>query len=339
MLETADRSPKRILQVAYAFWQSKALLSAVELDVFTTLGDGPLHLETLRRRVGIHERGARDFFDALVALGFLCRDEQGRYANHFDADRYLDRAKATFLGGVLEHLNKRHYRNWGQLTEALRTGTPQSGALGTGSYIALYEDNATQATFLKGMTAGSRMAARALALSFPWRNYQSIIDIGTAQGCVPVEIARANPHLVGGGFDLPAVEREFANYVHDHGLSDRLRFYPGDFFTDPMPKADVLVMGRILHNWDLPTRRLLLEKAYQALPPGGSLIIYDPMIDDERLQAHALLSSLNMLIETVGGAEYTTAECKLWMAEAGFCEITTESLLDVHTAIIGFKGR
>jgi SAM-dependent methyltransferase len=331
--------PDRILEVSYAFWQSKVLFSAVELDVFTVLAEGPLALDTLACRVGVHERGARDFFDALVALGFLHRDTDGRCSNQPDTDRYLDRHKPTYLGGLLEHLNARHYQNWGLLTRALRTGMPQSGALATGSYPALYADRGTQELFLNGMTAGSVLAAQALAMKFPWNHYKTVIDIGTAQGCVPVEIARVHPHLTGGGFDLPAVEPAFTGYVEKNHLSNRLRFYPGDFFSDPLPAADILVMGRILHNWDLTTRKLLLKKAYQALSPGGALIVYDPIIDDERCIAHGVLSSLNMLLETAGGSEYTGRECKSWMKETGFQDIRIEPLGDVHSAVIGIKVR
>jgi SAM-dependent methyltransferase len=268
----------------------------------------------------------------------LYRDAEGRYSNQPDTDLYLDRCKPTYLGGLLEHLNLRHYQNWTWLTEALLTGAPQSGALGTGSYQALYGDKSTQEIFLNGMTAGSLLGAQALAVKFPWSRYKTFIDVGTAQGCAPVEIARLHPHLTGGGFDLPAVEPAFASYVQRHGLSGRLHFYSGDFFSDPLPSADVLVMGRILHNWDLPTKKLLLEKAYRALSPVGALIVYDPLIDDDRrVQAHALLSSLNMLIETAGGCEYTGAECCNWMEEAGFRDTRIEPLDDVHTAVIGMK--
>jgi hypothetical protein len=331
---TADH----ILQIAYGFWKSKALFSAVELGVFTTLANGPLDLETLTARLRLHGRGARDFFDALVALNLLNRDAAGRYCNTSDADLYLDRDKPTYIGGLLEHLNARHYQNWTWLTRALRSGAPQSGALATGSYPALYADKVAQEIFLNGMTAGSLLAARALVRNFPWSRYRTLVDIGTAQGCVPVEIARVHHHLTGGGFDLPEVEPVFAAYVQKHALGERLRFFPGDFFADPLPAADVLVMGRILHNWDLATKKLLLKKAYDALPQGGALIVYDPLVDNERrTRAHGLLSSLNMLIETAGGFEYTGAECTSWMREVGFVETRIEPLSDVHTAIIAIK--
>jgi hypothetical protein len=333
-------SPDSILEVGYGFWKSRALFSAVELGIFTMLAKGPLDLETLTTRLGLHGRGARDFFDALVALKLLQRDRTGHYGNQPAAQLYLDRSKSTYIGGLVEHLNARHYQNWMCLTRALRSGAPQSGALATGSYPALYADKVAQDIFLNGMTAGSLLAAQTLARIFPWQSYKTLIDIGAAQGCVPVEIARVHQHLTGGGFDLPEVEPVFAGYVHQHDLGERLRFYPGDFFADPLPTADVLVMGRILHNWDLSTRKLLLRKAYDALPLGGALIIYDPLIDDDRRAwAHGLLSSLNMLIETAGGSEYTAAECTAWMAEAGFQESRIEPLGDVHQAIIGIKKR
>jgi len=338
MLQTTTVTPDRILDVSYAFWKTKVLLSAVELNLFTVLAEGPLSLPALVARLGLQGRGARDFFDALVALDFLDRDTDGRYVNGRDADVYLDRRKPTYIGGLLEHLNTRHYQNWSLLTQALRSGAPQSGALATGSYPALYADSTTQEVFLNGMTAGSLLAAQALASKFPWHQYETVIDIGTAQGCVPVQIARLHSHLTGGGFDLPQVEPAFRNYVHEHGLERRLRFYAGDFFAEALPEADVLIMGRILHNWDLPTRELLLRKAYRALRAGGALIVYDPMVGQDRCtDAHALLSSLNMLIETTGGSEYSGAECMNWMRQAGFYETRAEPLGDMHTAVIGFK--
>jgi hypothetical protein len=222
------------------------------------------------------------------------------------------------------------------LSRALLTGEPQS-ALRSGSYLDLYGDANAQNLFLAGMTAGSLLAARAIARTFPWNRYKTFIDIGTAQGCVPVEIARLHPHLRGGGFDLPAVEPVFMTYTQRLGLSDRLQFYPGDFFVDPLPQADVLVMGRILHNWDRSTRTMLLGKAYQAIAPGGALVVYDPLIDDGRRCVHGLLSSLNMLIETPAGSEYTAAECRDWMSGAGFGEISIHPLGDMHSAVIGIK--
>lgn len=330
--------PERILDLAYAFWRSKVLFAAVELDVFTTLTAGPLALLILARRTGVHPRGARDFFDSLVALGLLQRNAAGYYVNAPEADLYLVRNRPAYLGGLLQHLNTRHYRNWDRLPRALATGEPQSG-LGTETYGGFYANDGSKNIFLTGMTAGSLLAARALAQTFPWHRYRTFLDIGTAQGGAAVEIARAQPHLSGGGFDLPQVEPAFMQYVRDNQLADRLQFHAGDFFTDPLPRADVMVMGRILHNWNGAARSNLLAKAYQGLPWDGALIVYDPLIDDDRKKAHGLLSSLNMLIETASGSEYTVSDCKSWMSQTGFRDIRDLRLDGVHTAVFGFKKK
>jgi precorrin-6B methylase 2 len=332
-------TPNHILDIGFAFRKSKALLSALELDLFTTLADGPLDAHALTMRLGLHGRGALDFFDALVTLGLLDRDAGGRYANTPDGALYLDRRKPTYIGGLLEYLNVRSYRNWGHLTQALRTGMPQSGGLGRAGFAALHADPAALDIFLTGMTGGSLMPARTLAASFPWHAYRTVIDIGAAQGCVPVEIARVHPHLTGGGFDLPALRPAFTSYVHAHGLGERLKFHSGDFFNDPLPRADVLIMGRILHDWDDAVRKLLVQKAQEALPPGGALIVYDALIDNERrARAHSLLASLNMLIETEGGSEYSDSECMGWMAKAGFEQMRVEPAGPMHWAVIATKA-
>jgi hypothetical protein len=214
-------SPDHIFDIAFAFWKSKALLSAVELGVFTVLCEGPLDGATPIERIGIHPRAASDFFDALVALDLLDRDAAGRYINEPNCALYLDARKATYVGGQLERLNARLYETWGHLTDALRTGRGPS-ALVYGGYAALYADDAASESFLRAMTGSSLIPARALAERFPWHRHETFMDIGTAQGCVPVELARAHAHLRGGGFDLPQVEPSFRDYVRRNALSDRL---------------------------------------------------------------------------------------------------------------------
>src|SRR3989441_4302655 len=222
-----EPTPDRILDLGTAFWGSKALLSAVDLGLFTLLAAGPLERETLRTRLGLHPRSARDFFDALVALGMLDRNRD-RCANTAETDLFLDRAKPSYMGGLLEMLNLRLYGFWGSLTEGLRTGQPQNEAkLGGGDlFAALYSDPARLRLFLQAMTGVSLGAARAMAQKFPWKKYRTFIDIGAAQGGLPVQVALANRHLSGGGFDLPVVGPIFKEYVASFGLGDRLRFQP-----------------------------------------------------------------------------------------------------------------
>ena len=332
-------TPDSIMQLGFAFWGSKTLLSAVELRLFGTLSEaGPLNVEELREQLGLHPRSARDFFDALVALGMLERDDDGRYSNTPATDLFLDPAKLSYIGGVLEMTNARLYRFWGSLTEGLRTGQPQSEVKTGGDFFeTLYADPAKLGQFAGAMSGLSAATGQAIAEKFPFRNYTSVIDIGCAEGAVPVAIARAHEHLTGGGFDLPPIEPIFGAYVARHGLADRLSFCGGNFFDDPLPSADVLVMGHILHDWDLDQKRMLLRKAYNALPDGGALIVYEAIIDDDRRHnAFGLLMSLNMLIEGLG-FDYTGADCRGWMSDAGFKDSYVENLVGPDSMVVGIK--
>jgi hypothetical protein len=262
----------------------------------------------------------------------------GRYSNTPETDLFLDPAKPTYMGGLLEMANARLYTFWGSLTEGLRTGQPQSEVKTGGDFFeTLYADPEKLAQFAVAMTGLSRATGDAIAAKFPFRDYGSAIDIGCAQGAVSVAIATAHDHLTGGGFDLPPVEPIFNSYVARCGLADRLTFTPGNFFADPLPTADVLIMGHILHDWDLDQKRLLLKKAYDALPTGGALIVYEAIIDDDRREnAFGLLMSLNMLIEGLG-FDFTGADCRGWMAQTGFRESYVEHLAGPDSMVVGIK--
>lgn len=328
-------SPERIQELASAFRASRTLQSAVELGIFTELARGPLDAETLIERLRIHSRGARDFFDALVALKMLDR-EDNKYSNTRETDYYLDESKTTYIGGYQKFLGVQVYPAWGGLTQALRTGEPQTQ---TDDFFKFeYSDPNRLRMFLMGMNGTSMPSSIAVANKFPWKSYRTFIDIGTALGGLPVEVAKVHAHLTGGGFDLPLVTVLFNEYVASFGLSDRLRFYPGNFFTDELPRADVLSMGQILHDWNLEEKKMLLRKAYDALPGGGALIVIESLIDDDRrANASGLLASLNMLVVTPGGFDYTGADCIGWMKETGFSKAYVEHLAGPKYMIIGMK--
>lgn len=334
----ARLSPARIMQLGIGFFGSKTLLSAVELGLFTELAKGPLDATLLSKRLALHPRSAKDFFDALVALGMLKRTGT-RYANTAETSWFLDRAKPSYAGGMLEMCNARLYRFWGSLTEALRTGKPQNEAkTGEDFFGTLYADPQRLEGFLKAMTGLSKGTARMIAKKFPWRKYRTFMDIGCAQGGVAVEIALAHKQLIGGGMDLPVVQPVFESYARANKVDGRLRFHPGDFFKDLLPKTEVLIMGHILHDWNLDEKMMLLRKAYDALPPGGALIVHEAIIDDARKHnAFGLLMSLNMLIETHGGFDFTGADCKRWMKEAGFKRTRVEPLAGPDSMVVGIK--
>ena len=332
-------SPEHILQTGLGFWASKTLLSAVEMEVFTDLARHPGDLASVQGRLGLHPRAARDFLDALVALGFLRRDDAGVYSNTPETDTFLDKAKPSYIGGILEMANHRLFRFWGDLTAAVRTGESQNESKGGHDpFTALYADPAKLQEFLRAMSGVSRGANMAIARQFSWSEYASCADIGTAQGDLVTQIALANPHLSGIGFDLPEVGPAFEDYVNANGLAGRVSFVGGSFFTGELPAADVLLFGHILHDWDLETKLMLLRKAHAALPEGGAVVVYDAIIDDERRKnSFGLLMSLNMLIETPGGFDYTGADCIGWMQQAGFKECRVEHLVGPDSMVVGIK--
>lgn len=332
-----DITSDPIWDLTFAFWKSKTLMSAVELDVFSRLDAEPMDAERLRAALGLHPSWARDFFDALVAMKMLERKD-GVYRTTPHSSKFLVKGKASYVGGRVENFN-RLYGFWHNLTEGLKTGRPQNEAKnGRDVFGEIYADPERLKLFCRGMSGGSMAPAQALAEKFPWREYKSVIDVGTAQGCLPTEIAKKHAHLRGGGFDLPAVRPVFEEYVGQLGLQDRLQFYPGNFFHDPLPTADVLVMGHVLHCWKDETKMMLLKKAFAALPSKGAIVVYDTLIDDDRREnAFAMMMSLTMLIETGEGTDYTGADCQRWMREAGFTDTRVQHLTGPHSMVVGIK--
>ena len=334
------KTPEKIMQLGMAYWASKCLLTAVELGLFTELAKKPLGVEELRARLKLHPRSARDFFDALVALGMLERRD-GVYHNTPETAIFLDKDKPSYVGGLLEMSNRRLYPVWGQLTDALRTGKPQNEAKdGSNAFDHMYAETERMREFARAMTGVSLGSARAIAAKFPWAQHKTFMDVGCAQGALPVTVAAAHPHLRGVGLDLPVIEPVFKEYVASAGLSERLSFATCDFFKQDLPSADVIVMGHILHDWDLPTKKMLIAKAYKALPKGGAFIVYEALIDDDRSKnAFGLLMSLNMLVETPGGFDYSYADAEPWLREAGFSSTRVEHLAGPDSMIVAIKER
>jgi hypothetical protein len=332
-------SPEQILQVGLGFWGSRTLLSAVDLGLFTELATKPATADELRARLALHPRSARDFFDALVALGFLERAD-GVYTNTAATGLFLDRNKPSYVGGILEMAGRRLFGFWNNLNEGLRSGQPQNEVKAGGSsmFAELYADPERLQSFLGAMTGISHGANMAIAAKFPWDKHQTFVDVGTAQGDLAVQVALKNPALRGMGFDLAVVKPIFEAYAQKTGVAGRLTFVAGDFFADPLPAADVVMMGHILHDWDLAQKRMLVRKAYEALPSGGAFIVYESIIDDDRRQnVFGLLMSLNMLIETPGGFDYTGADCIGWMKDVGFKQAYVEHLVGPDSMVVGLK--
>jgi predicted O-methyltransferase YrrM len=336
-------NPGHILQIGLGFWAAKVLLSAVELRLFTKLAAGARDLESLQSELGLHARGTRDFLDALVSLGLLARDGDGddaRYANTPETALFLDENSPAWVGGILRMANDRLWSIWADLTEGLRSGLPQNEIKHTGRPVfeALYADRAGLEQFMRAMAGISMGPCRALAQSFDFGRYRTLVDAGGATGLLSICVAQQHPHILATTVDLPLVEPIAKQTVATAGLADRIQTASVDFFREPLPKADVVVMGHILHDWDLPQKLQLIRAAYDALPEGGAFIAIDNIIDDARREnTFGLLMSLNMLMETSGGFDYTGADFARWCREAGFDKIEVLPLTGPTSAAIAYK--
>jgi len=280
-------SPARIMEVAMAFWPAKTVLSAAELGVFTTLGSSAMTGEELRAALGLHARAVPDFFDALVALRFLERDGDGagaRYRNAAESALFLDRSSPHYLGGFLEMANARLYPFWGDLTEALKTGRPQNEIKHTGApmFAELYRDPTRLEQFMAAMAGISAAPFAAFADKFDFSRYGTLCDVGGATGQLSIAVAKRHPHLRCVSLDLPVVTPIAERHIAAAGLSDRIAAGSIDFFAEPLPAADVVTMGMILHDWNLEKKMHLIKAAYDAVRPGGAFVVIENLIDDAR---------------------------------------------------------
>lgn len=341
MSEQVD--PSHIMQVGMGFWASKTLLSAVELELFTRLGSEAMTGPQIADALGLHARAVPDFPDALVALDLLDREGEGSdalYRNTPATAVFLDKASPAYIGGILEMSNARLYGFWGDLTEALQTGKPQNEIKHTGKpmFDELYSDPDRLEQFMNAMSGISMGPFHALAEKFDFSSYNTLCDVGGATGQLSITVANRHPHMSCATHDLGIVEPIAKRTIEGAGLSDRVRTEVGDFFTDPLPKADVVTMGMILHDWDLDGKMHLIKAAYDALPDGGAFIAIENLIDDGRREnAFGLLMSLNMLIEFGDAFDFTGADFGGWCREVGFREIDVLPLAGPASAAIAYK--
>jgi hypothetical protein len=335
--------PSHIMQVGMGFWASKTLLSAVELELFTKLGREAMTGPQIAEALELDARAIPDFPDALVALGLLDRDgagSDGAYRNTEETATFLDKASPAYIGGILEMSNARLYRFWGDLTEGLRTGSPQNEIKHTGKamFEELYSDPDRLEQFMDAMAGISMGPFQALAEQFDFSWYKTLADVGGATASLSMIVANRHPHMRCTSFDLPVVEPIAKRHIEAAGLSDRVTAAAGDFFVDPLPEADVITMGLILHDWNLDGKMRLVKSAYEALPEGGAFIVIENLIDDSRREnAFGLLMSLNMLIEFGDAFDFTGADFAAWCKEVGFKQVDVVPLAGPTSAGIAYK--
>ena len=335
--------PSGIMQVGMGFWASKILLTAVNMDLFTQLESKAMSASEIQESLRLHDRGLYDCLDSLVSLGFLSRKglkDSAFYSNTPETSFFLDKKKPSYIGGLLIMANNRLYPFWGNLEEGLQTGLPQNETKNglKPLFEEIYSDEARLNEFVRAMGGAQIGSFVALAQKFDFSNYKSMVDIGGAGGYLAIQIALNHNEITCATYDLPPVGPVAEQIISEFNLSNRIDVLSGDFFSDELPKADLITMGNILHDWGTDDKKKLIAKAYSSLPAHGALIIIENIIDDDRREnAFGLMMSLNMLIETPAGFDYSAADFTQWASECGFKKVETLPLAGPSSALIATK--
>lgn len=338
-------TPESIMQIGTGFWASKILLSAVKFKLFTLLAEKKSMSATeIKTHLGFKctDRNVFDYLDSLSAFKFLNREgvlETAKYSNSINTDFFLDNKKPSYIGGLLEMLNNRLYGFWGNLESALLSGHPQNEAKhGDNLFEKLYADPDRLKEFIHAMSGIQMGGFMALAQKFDFSKATSLVDIGGSAGLLSLMVAKHQPHMSCITWDLPAVGSIANETIKKFQLQDQVKVADGDFFKDEFPKADIITMGNILHDWDEETKLMLMKKAHKALPDGGAFIAIENVIDDERKQnAFGMMMSINMLIETGSGFDYTLADFSKWARQVGFKSTSLLPLAGPTSAAIAYK--
>ena len=319
-------SPAPLMQLSTGFWAFKTLAAAHELDLFTRLSGAPgTTSDELAAALGVDQRPAEMLLTGCAALGLLEKDGAG-YVNSALAEEFLVRGKPYYFGGWVAMLDHRLYPGWGKLTEAVRTNRPTTWDPQRQQSLFDGVDPEMLAFFWEAMHSLSTFTAHSLGSTVDLSTHRSLLDIGGGSGAYDIELCRLYPDLTATVYELPHVAEVAAEKVNDAGLSERIGTIAGDFFADPAfpSEHDVILLSMIMHDWSEEQDRELLRKCWEALPSGGEVIISELLVDDEKTgPPPAALMSLNMLIETEGGRNYTSAEYGGWLRELGFRDIRT----------------
>lgn len=343
---SAQPTPESIMQIGMGFWASKTLLSAVKFELFTKLAaKGSQSASEIKSGLGLKcsDRHLFDFLDTLTTFGFLQREgllETAKYSNSPSTDLFLDKKKPSYLGGILEMANNRLYGFWGSLEEALISGEAQNeiknGA--DNPFGELYKSPEKLREFVNamgGIQVGNFMA---FAQKFDFSPYKTLADIGGAGAILSIMVAKHQLHMYCQSFDLPPVEPIAQANIEHSGLQDRVKAVSGNFFESTLPKADILTMGNILHDWDEEKKMELMKKVYDTLPENGAFVAIENVIDEERKQnAFGLMMSLNMLIETGHGFDYTYTDFNRWASAVGFRKTALLPLAGPASACVAYK--
>ena len=326
--EKSELTAVPILQILSGIYASKTLGSAVELELFTKLADSGATFEEVARMLDLELRPAEMLVSGCAALGLL-EQRDGRFYNSALSKKYLISGNPESFGPIILMANQRVYEPWLRLTEALRTNHALTWDNGAGLFQTLASDSDQQRLFIQGMHAISLQSGIAMAQAIDLSHYRLLLDVGGGSGAYCIEAARHCPTLRSILFDLPSALEVARQKIADAGLTDRIETIAGDFFQEELPKgSDLILLSMILHDWPPEKNRMILRKCFHALEPGGTVIIAELMMDDDKSgPLSAAMMSLCMLIDTEG-RNYTWNEYTAWLEEVGFTGIQR---LQIHS--------
>ncbi len=332
---------ERLQGLMTGFWISKALFTGVELGIFDELAKGPASAEILGYRLRLNPNSLERLMNALVSLDLLSKSD-GRYINTEETESYLVRGKSSYLGGQVEHLSQLHWRLWQYLPEAVRENSPRVQQV-FGPVFPILEavsaDPQRLRAFVQGIHNMSVPAAEEIVNAFDFSMFKKLIDVGGGSGALAIAAATKWPNLQCVVFELPAVCDIAKEHIQQYPVNDRVKVQPGDFFAkETIPNdADIIVLGWVLRDWPSDESQLILKNCYDALKPGGVVLVCEKLLDENRTgPLQTTLMDLQALVST-GGQERTRKEYGDWMESAGFDDIGVNILAGSRDIIFGYK--
>ncbi|MFP4040437.1 MAG: methyltransferase [Desulfosudaceae bacterium] len=306
--------PGKILETSGYYWQTCALHAAVNLDLFTIIGDDQATAPEIALAAGTDQDATARLLNALTAMGLLSVKDRA-YANTKESAAYLVRSAPGYLGYMIRH---HHFLvdAWRQLDQSVQTGQPVK-------IRSSLSDGSIKEAFLMGMFNNARLMAPRLVKQVDLSDRTRLLDMGGGPGTYAIYFCLQYPELIATVIDLPG-SRVFAEKViREYELDDRIDFRPCDYVTEDLPGTyDAVWMSHILHGENAATCRRMLEKTYQALEPGGLVAIHDFILKNDRTgPLFPALFSLNMLVATPDGRTYTEKEIFEMLDGAGFHDI------------------
>lgn len=317
-MTSSDWHPGSILELSGAFWKTCTLHAAVKLDVFTVIDTRRLSAEEVAAQAGTEDDATARLLDALTAMGLLSK-EDGLYANTEAAAAYLCRSSNQYLGYMILHHHHLVDR-WRNLDESVRTGKPVHGSPGGDGDEA---DKEEREAFLMGMYNNANLMAPQIVRQIDLKGRRRLLDMGGGPGTYAIWFCRQYPELSAVVFDLPTTKPFAEKVIEEAGMNDRIGFEPGSYLDQDLPGGfDVVWMSHILHGEGFADCHDMVQRAWNALEPGGMVIIHEFIMNDERSgPAFAALFSLNMLVATDEGRAYTEKEISQMLEKSGFKDI------------------